>query len=131
MSVDTEEMKVRGSTAAVIRRGRAAQRLYEGFTQQQVDDVVAGVAWAIAQPDRARELAEVSVRETGMGKQRTSSLRIVARQRVRSATLPGRRPLGSSRTTRRQGSPNTPSPWALLRQSARLPTRRPRRRTRR
>jgi sulfoacetaldehyde dehydrogenase len=50
MSVDTEEMKVRGSIAAVIRRGRAAQRLYEGFTQQQVDDVVAGVAWAIAQP---------------------------------------------------------------------------------
>lgn len=53
--------------AGLVERARIAQVQYGGFTQQQVDHVVAAVAWAIYEPGRARALAEVSVRDTGLG----------------------------------------------------------------
>ncbi len=53
---------------ALIDRARAAQRTYEKFDQQQVDECVTAVGWAICEPGRNRELAEMSVRDTGLGK---------------------------------------------------------------
>lgn len=52
---------------ALVAQARAAQAVFEEYDQQRVDDVVAGVAWAIYQPDRARALAELSVKDTGLG----------------------------------------------------------------
>lgn len=53
--------------AGLLARARAAQAVFEGYDQRRVDDVVAGVAWAIYRPDRARALAELAVRDTGLG----------------------------------------------------------------
>lgn len=53
--------------SAVIARARTAQAVFEGYNQQQVDDVVAATAWAIYEPTRARHLAEVGVRDSGLG----------------------------------------------------------------
>lgn len=53
--------------AEMISRARAAQQIAEGFDQQRVDDVVAGIAWAIYRPDHARALAELAVSDTGLG----------------------------------------------------------------
>lgn len=54
--------------AQMVRRARDAQAVFERWDQPRVDAVVAGVAWAIAEPGRARLLAELSVRDTGLGK---------------------------------------------------------------
>jgi sulfoacetaldehyde dehydrogenase len=67
MSV-VQERTVAETVAALISQARAAQAVFEDFDQQRVDDVVAGVAWAIYRPDRARALAELGVRDTGLGK---------------------------------------------------------------
>ena len=60
-----------GDVAAEIGRlvdkARAAQAELETYSQQRVDDVVAAAAWAIYEPERARELAELSVAATGLG----------------------------------------------------------------
>lgn len=53
--------------AALIARARAAQREYERCNQQQVDEAVLAAGWAIIEPSRNRELAEMAVRETGLG----------------------------------------------------------------
>jgi sulfoacetaldehyde dehydrogenase len=53
---------------AMIGRARAAQAVFETYDQQRIDDVVAAAAWAIYEPTRARELAELSVRATGLGR---------------------------------------------------------------
>jgi sulfoacetaldehyde dehydrogenase len=53
--------------ASVVARARAAQAVFETYDQQRVDDVVAATAWAIYQPDRARRLAELGVRDSGLG----------------------------------------------------------------
>ncbi|WP_445161693.1 acylating sulfoacetaldehyde dehydrogenase [Mycobacterium sp. Dal123C01] len=53
--------------ADMVRRARAAQAQVAGCSQERLDHIVAAVAWAIAEPARARELAELAVRDTGLG----------------------------------------------------------------
>ena len=52
---------------AIIERGRVAQKIYEGYTQAQVNLVVEAVAWSILEPKRNQELAELAVQDTGLG----------------------------------------------------------------
>lgn len=63
----SSETDVPGAIGALVRRARVAQAAFEQYTQRQVDDVVDAVAWAIVEPGRARELAELAVRDTGLG----------------------------------------------------------------
>jgi sulfoacetaldehyde dehydrogenase len=53
--------------AALVRRARAAQRVFERSTQAELDEAVVAAGWAIMQPERNRELAEIAVRDTGLG----------------------------------------------------------------
>ncbi|MDV6247087.1 acylating sulfoacetaldehyde dehydrogenase [Rhodococcus opacus] len=55
------------AVAELIQRARAAQAKFDAYSQRRVDHVVAGVAWAIYEPGRARALAEIAVRDTGLG----------------------------------------------------------------
>ena len=52
---------------ALVARGRAAQRRFATFRQDAVDTVVLAAAWAIMEPARNRALAEMAVRDTGLG----------------------------------------------------------------
>lgn len=53
---------------AVIARSRAAQARYETEgSQKRYDRAAAAAAWAIMEPERNRELAELAVRTTGLG----------------------------------------------------------------
>ena len=58
---------VRAQVAACVARAREAQRAYDNFTQEQVDEVVLAVGWAIMEPSRNRALAELAVADTGLG----------------------------------------------------------------
>ncbi len=51
----------------IISRAREAQRSISGYAQQQVDRMVQSVAWAILEPSRNRQLAELAVRDSGIG----------------------------------------------------------------
>ena len=64
----TPEDEVRSDVAELVRRARAAQAIFEAFDQARVDAVVAAVAWAIYEPDRALSLATTAVRDTGLGR---------------------------------------------------------------
>ena len=57
------EVTVRG----LVARARVAQREFETWTQERVDEAVTAAGWAIVEPGRNRALAEISVRDTGMG----------------------------------------------------------------
>jgi sulfoacetaldehyde dehydrogenase len=52
---------------SIVERSRAAQKVYEAYTQAQVNLVVEAVAWAILEPKRNQELAELAVQDTGLG----------------------------------------------------------------
>jgi sulfoacetaldehyde dehydrogenase len=51
----------------LMRRARAAQKIYGGYSQQQLDETVTAAGWAIMEPARNRTLAEIAVRDTGLG----------------------------------------------------------------
>jgi sulfoacetaldehyde dehydrogenase len=53
--------------AELLSRARAAQRIAEGHDQARTDEVVAAAGWAIMEPARNRELAELAVSDTGIG----------------------------------------------------------------
>ena len=44
--------------ANLMARARAAQRTVDGWSQEQVDELVTATAWAIVEPARNRALAE-------------------------------------------------------------------------
>jgi sulfoacetaldehyde dehydrogenase len=57
----------RGSVAALVARARKAQAAYERRGQQQVDEAATAAGWAIMKPENNRRLAELAVRDTGLG----------------------------------------------------------------
>jgi len=52
---------------ALVERARAAQAVADAYDQVQVDQLVAAAGWAIIEPARNRELAELAVSDTGIG----------------------------------------------------------------
>jgi sulfoacetaldehyde dehydrogenase len=55
------------AVAQLVARARAAQAIADGYGQARVDELVAAAGWAILEPGRNRALAELAVRDTGIG----------------------------------------------------------------
>ncbi len=53
--------------ARLVARARAAQAEIDDCDQARADELVAAAAWAILEPARNRALAELAVRDTGIG----------------------------------------------------------------
>jgi sulfoacetaldehyde dehydrogenase len=53
--------------SGLISRARAAQNIFERSTQEQLDDAVLAVGWAIMDPEHNQALAELAVTDTGLG----------------------------------------------------------------
>jgi sulfoacetaldehyde dehydrogenase len=53
--------------ADLVAKARVAQRAFEATNQERVDEVVTAAGWAIVEPERSRALAELAVRDTGLG----------------------------------------------------------------
>ena len=60
-------MDIATEVAALVERARTAQRFANGYGQTRVDELVAAAGWAIMEPARNRELAELAVADTGIG----------------------------------------------------------------
>lgn len=52
---------------ACLDRARVAMDEIRDYDQEQVDELVQAIAWAIYEEERAREISEVAVRDTGFG----------------------------------------------------------------
>jgi len=57
----------RAAVAALVTRARAAQAAYERYGQEQVDEAAIAAGWAIMKLENNRRLAELAVRDTGLG----------------------------------------------------------------
>ena len=51
----------------LVARARAAQKAYERYTQEQLDEAVTAAGWAIMNPEHNKALAELAVKATGLG----------------------------------------------------------------
>ncbi|SIT40655.1 Sulfoacetaldehyde dehydrogenase (acylating) [Paraburkholderia piptadeniae] len=64
---EQQDADVRHAVATLVERARAAQREFENAGQEALDMAAAAAAWAIMEPARNRQLAELSVEDTGLG----------------------------------------------------------------
>ena len=60
-------MTGKSSLTRLIARARAAQAIADGWSQEQADEAATAAGWAIVEPARNRALAELAVRDTGIG----------------------------------------------------------------
>lgn len=51
----------------LVRQGQAAMEAFQNTDQARIDEAVTALAWSIYKPERARELAELAVQDTGLG----------------------------------------------------------------
>ena len=65
--VASSPASARATVAALIARARAAQAIADRWTQAQADEAAVAAGWAIVEPARNRERAELAVRDTGLG----------------------------------------------------------------
>ncbi len=61
------ELFVEQSISELIARARTAMDAYESHDQARIDDAVTALAWSIYKPKHAKELAELAVKDTGLG----------------------------------------------------------------
>jgi len=70
--------------AALVARSRAAQQQIENYSQEQVDELIRAMVWAVGRPGVAEEIAQFAVDETQLGNYEGKFLKI---QRKTRATL--------------------------------------------
>ncbi len=67
-SIDrVESMDETQCVAVLVERARAAMASFKNADQARVDEAVTAIAWSLYKPEHARELAEMAVRDTGLG----------------------------------------------------------------
>ena len=74
----------RASVDEVVRRARKAQGAFADASQERADEAVRALAWSLYKPEHAREIAELAVRDTGLG---NVPDKIVKKQRKTFGTL--------------------------------------------
>ena len=67
MAAVLEPRSAKEIVGPLVARARAAQGFFETYDQAQVDEVVTAAGWAIVKPENNRRLAELAVRDTGLG----------------------------------------------------------------
>ena len=77
----------KGFIASLVARSRAAQQAIEHYTQEQVDDLIRAMVWAVARPGVAEEVAQFTVDETQLGNYDGKFLKIQKKTRATLADI--------------------------------------------
>jgi len=81
VDASNEEVK---NVALLIERARNAMQQIAGADQARVDEIVTAVAWSLYKPENAKQMAELAVKDTGIG---NVADKIIKNQRKTFGTL--------------------------------------------
>lgn len=82
MDNSQELIEARKEVAAMIDRAHAAQAAIADYTQEQVDELITAMVWAVAREDRSEEIARFTVDETQLGNYEGKYLKIHRKTRA-------------------------------------------------
>lgn len=82
MEESQELIEARAEIAAMIERARVAQAQIADYTQEQVDELITGMVWSVAQEARSEEIARFTVEETQLGNYEGKYLKIHRKTRA-------------------------------------------------
>jgi sulfoacetaldehyde dehydrogenase len=112
----------RAAVDELVSKARVAMREYAKADQARVDEAVTALAWSIYKPENARMMAELAVKDTGLG---NVPDKIVKKQRKTFGTLRDLmrvKTVGVIEEDPRRASSNTRSRSASSPRSVRPPT---------
>lgn len=89
-----EVTEAQAEVAAMIARARAAQAQIEHYTQEQVDELITAMVWAVAREDRSEEIARQTVEETQLGNYEGKYLKIHRKTRATLMDILGDKSVG-------------------------------------
>ena len=79
---ETEDQAAAAEIAALVERSRAAQAQIEHYTQEQVNELIRAMVWAVAREDVAKKIAQFTVDETQLGNYDGKYLKIFRKTRA-------------------------------------------------
>jgi len=79
---DVQNNPVVAEIAELVRRSRVAQAQIENYTQEQVDQLIRAMVWAVAREDVAEKIAQFTVEETQLGNYDGKYLKIFRKTRA-------------------------------------------------
>ena len=82
MDESQELAQAREEVAAMMERARQAQAQIADYTQEQVDELITAMVWAVAREDRSEEIAKFTVEETQLGNYAGKYLKIHRKTRA-------------------------------------------------
>jgi sulfoacetaldehyde dehydrogenase len=82
MEENQELIAAREEVTAMMERARAAQQQIAHYTQEQVDELITAMVWAVAREDRSEKIARFTVDETRLGNYEGKYLKIHRKTRA-------------------------------------------------
>ncbi|MFT6289129.1 MAG: sulfoacetaldehyde dehydrogenase [Halieaceae bacterium] len=90
----SEQISPQQEMAALVERSRAAQQQIADYTQEQVDELIRAMVYAVAREDRAKEIAQFTVDETQLGNYEGKYLKIHRKTRATLMDIIGDKSVG-------------------------------------
>ena len=82
MEESQELIAAREEVAAMVERAHAAQAQIAHYSQEQVNELITAMVWAVAREDRSEEIARFTVNETQLGNYEGKYLKIHRKTRA-------------------------------------------------
>ena len=82
MEENQELIAAREEVAAMVERAHAAQAQIAHYNQEQVNELITAMVWAVAREDRSEEIARFTVNETQLGNYEGKYLKIHRKTRA-------------------------------------------------
>ena len=79
---------------ALMQRARAAQKIAESYTQEQVDKLCTAITWAAVKEENARKIAKLAYEESQMGYEEAKYIKLQIKPRGALRDMKGQKSVG-------------------------------------
>ncbi|MDR0357428.1 MAG: aldehyde dehydrogenase family protein [Clostridiales Family XIII bacterium] len=109
MSINYEEY-----IAGLVAKGKAAQKIADGFSQEKVDELTEAIAYALTVPETALKFGEMLVEESGMGVAKDKQLKMYGKVKGAFAQMKGKKSVGLIDSNKETGIDTYARPMGVI-----------------
>ncbi|MDR0519136.1 MAG: aldehyde dehydrogenase family protein [Clostridiales Family XIII bacterium] len=109
MSINYEEY-----VAGLVAKGHEAQKVIDGYSQEQVDELCEAIAYALTIPETALKFGEMLVAESGMGIATDKQLKMYSKVKGSWAQMKGKKSVGLVDSNKETGMDTYARPMGVV-----------------
>ncbi|MDR1953351.1 MAG: aldehyde dehydrogenase family protein [Clostridiales Family XIII bacterium] len=109
MAINYEEY-----VAGLVAKGRAAQKIAEGFSQERVDELTEAISYALTIPETALKFGEMLVAESGMGIAKDKQAKMYGKVKGTYAQMKGKKSVGLVDSNKETGIDTYARPMGVI-----------------